>query len=177
MVARAAMPLYATDGQWLGRVQYFAASPIYGSAGFSAQVKARRGKGGVSMSCRFVRGARSLRLALAFLAGLMVSGATGTLAAVGDVPDPLVGLQIEDAVQAGDTARALALIDAALGTATDPRFTADLLARKAEILSSEGRHAEAAVALELHANTIAECEGDTLVALRLVLDKAAVGRE
>lgn len=129
------------------------------------------------MSCRFVRGARSLRLALAFLAGLIVSGATGSLAAVGDVPDPLVGLQIEDAVQAGDTAGALALIDTALGTATDPRFTEDLLARKAEILSSEGRHAEAAEALELQANSIAEREGETSPALLPVLDKAAAERE
>ncbi len=129
------------------------------------------------MSCRFVRGARSLRLALAFLAGLIVSGATGSLAAVGDVPDPLVGLQIEDAVQAGDTAGALALIDNALGTANDPRFTEDLLARKAEILSSEGRHAEAAEALELQANSIAEREGETSPALLPVLDKAAAERE
>jgi len=129
------------------------------------------------MSCRFVRGARSLRLALAFLAGLIVSGATGSLAAVGDVPDPLVGPQIEDAVQAGDTAGALALIDTALGTATDPRFTEDLLARKAEILSSEGRHAEAAEALELQANSIAEREGETSPALLPVLDKAAAERE
>jgi len=102
--------------------------------------------GGSLLRARACAGRLFLVLALvATVAGVVLAPEKASAQAV---PDPLVGLQIDEARAAGRTDEALRLIDGALATADDPHFVEDLLARKAAILSEAGRHAEAADALE-----------------------------
>jgi tetratricopeptide (TPR) repeat protein len=98
-------------------------------------------------------------------------------AAAQSVPDPLVGVRIEEALAAGHADEALRLIDEALAGAADPAFIEDLQARKAQILSEAGRHAEAAAALEEQAGSIVDRDGETSPELIPVLEKAAAEHE
>lgn len=127
--------------------------------------------GGSLLRARACAGRLFLVLALvATVAGVVLAPEKASAQAV---PDPLVGLQIDEARAAGRTDEALRLIDGALATADDPHFVEDLLARKAAILSEAGRHAEAADALEAQAQSIATRDGETSPALIPVLDRLA----
>ncbi|MEX0956849.1 MAG: alpha/beta hydrolase [Rhizobiaceae bacterium] len=87
--------------------------------------------------------------------------------------DPMLEIRIAEALDAGDTGRAIGLIDAALAVSGDFRFTEDLLARKADILHAAGRHVEAAAVLENLAASIIEREGETAPELVPLLGRMA----
>lgn len=90
------------------------------------------------------------------------------------VPDPLVGIRIEEAMAQGDVAAALSLIDAALAGTADMRFRRDLLARRAGLLETGGRTAEAAAAwLAVADHVAAQPGGATSPELIAPLEKAA----
>jgi esterase/lipase superfamily enzyme len=87
--------------------------------------------------------------------------------------DPLLDIRISEELEAGDVDGALELIDGALSASDDARLTEDLLGRKAAILETAGRHAEAAAVLEELEASISGREGETAPALIPVLERMA----
>ena len=126
------------------------------------------------LACACVRRQGAVVALAAALAGGVVAAVPAAVAQ--PVPDPLIGLRIEEAQRDGRLDEALRLIEAALAASDDPRFVEDLLARKAELLSKAGRHAEAADALEAQAHSIALRAGEAAPALIPVLDALAAAR-
>ncbi len=89
-----------------------------------------------------------------------VLGALAAMPVQAEVPDPLDGVRIEQAVAEGDMSRALALVDASLAAAADPRFRHDLLVRRAQLLEEQqGRTTAAADAWMAVADSVAAQEG------------------
>jgi esterase/lipase superfamily enzyme len=107
------------------------------------------------------------------MAGLLVLACLAAPASAQAV-DLLLEVSLAEALAGGDTDRALQLVDAALAAAGDDyRLAEDLLARKAEILKTAGRHADAAAALEELEYSIVEREGETAPELMPVLERVA----
>jgi esterase/lipase superfamily enzyme len=114
-------------------------------------------------------GVRFRRTAIAALLALAAMMAPAAAQAV----DPLLEIRVAEALDAGDTGRAIELIEAALAASDDFRLTEDLLARKADILAAAGRHGAAADVLERLAASIVEREGETAPELVPVLERVA----
>lgn len=112
-------------------------------------------------------------LAVAMLIGLLAAAAPAQAQSF----DPLLDVRLTEALDAGDTDGALALIDGALAASDDPRLTEDLHARKAEILEDAGRHEEAGLALEDLGAAIIERDGETSPDLIPVLERIAENYE
>lgn len=113
----------------------------------------------------------------AAMAALLVAGFAAGPAAAQAMPPPLLGVEIGQAVAAGDTMRAVELIDLALAAGGDARLAEDLLTQKADILSAQGRPAEAAATLQALANLIEARDEPNSPALVPVLDSLATAHE
>lgn len=75
-------------------------------------------------------------------------------------PGPLLELQVAEALAAGDTSAAIALVTAALATAPEPAIEEDLLFRLAELHLAAGNAAEAGEALARLAGAVVLRLGD-----------------
>jgi esterase/lipase superfamily enzyme len=112
------------------------------------------------------------------LAGLVVAASLWAAPAAAQEADPLIGLAVDQAVAEGDIAKAIAIIDGALGKSGYWRFEHDLFIRKAELLEQAGRTAEAAAAWLAVADRVAAREGGaTSPDLIDPLEKAATAFE
>ncbi len=134
------------------------------------------GYGAENMDGRRFRRGLSAMLLVPFLA-FAVAMAVASRPAAAQEFSPLLGVEIEQAVEDGNSDKALALIDAALADTQDAQVVRDLLARRAELLAGLGRHAEAAATYRRLAEEIAGSAGENAPDLIPVLDKAAAEHE
>ena len=89
------------------------------------------------------------------LAGVMLGMMLVLFSAPARAFDPTLDVTIAEAVTAGRVDDALALLDQARATETDPVIVEDLLRRRAELLAEAGRHRQAGDAFAALADAIA----------------------
>lgn len=108
-------------------------------------------------------------LARIVVAALALGLAAGPAAAF----DPFLDLAVGEAVEVGDTDRAVRLLEDAIAAADDPRVVEDLLRRLAELHAAAGDAAAAAAAWQRLAGALAAAAGDDAPERVPALDRAA----